>query len=131
MSLPPSVFSEIDSSEWIASNKVGFAIFDNFPVTTGHVLIVSHRVIPTWFDASASEQAALLELAQQVKLLLDAKFSPDGYNLGINAGVAAGQTINHLHIHLIPRRIGDVADPRGGVRYVIPERGNYLSPPAT
>ncbi|MEX0768857.1 MAG: HIT family protein [Microthrixaceae bacterium] len=127
MSQAPSVFSQIDSSEWIASNKFGFAIFDNYPVTQGHVLIISHREIPTWFDATASEQAGLLELTQQVKLLLDAQFSPDGYNLGINAGAAAGQTISHLHIHLIPRRTGDVADPRGGVRYVIPERGNYLT----
>ena len=70
-----------------------------------------------------------MKLATQVKLILDGRFSPDGYNLGFNAGAAAGQTIDHLHIHLIPRRTGDVADPRGGVRYVIPERGNYLIEP--
>ncbi len=129
MVLPSSTFSEIPQTEWIASNDVGFAIFDRFPVTEGHTLIISHRVIPTWWDATASEQAGLMELATQVKLILDGRFAPDGYNLGINAGAAAGQTIDHLHIHLIPRRTGDVADPRGGVRYVIPERGNYLIEP--
>lgn len=129
MVVPASVFSDIPSAEWIASNEVGFAIFDRFPVTEGHTLIISHRVIATWWDASASEQAGLFDLVDQVKSLLDARFAPDGYNLGLNAGAAAGQTIEHLHIHLIPRRTGDVADPRGGVRYVIPERGNYLTEP--
>jgi len=129
MVLPPSTFSQIPQTEWIASNDVGFAIFDRFPVTEGHTLIISHRVIPTWWDATPSEQVGLMELATQVKLILDGRFGPDGYNLGFNAGAAAGQTIEHLHIHLIPRRTGDVADPRGGVRYVIPERGNYLIDP--
>ena len=129
MVLPPSTFSQIPQTEWIASNDFGFAIFDRFPVTEGHTLIISHRVISTWWDATSSEQAGLMKLATQVKLILDGRFSPDGYNLGFNAGAAAGQTIDHLHIHLIPRRTGDVADPRGGVRYVIPERGNYLIEP--
>ena len=129
MVLPPSTFSKIPQTEWIASNDVGFAILDRFPVTEGHTLIISHRVTPTWWDATANEQAGLMELVNQVKLILDGRFAPDGYNLGFNAGAAAGQTIGHLHIHLIPRRTGDVADPRGGVRYVIPERGNYLIEP--
>ena len=129
MVLPTSVFSAIPPAEWIASNDVGFAILDRFPVTEGHSLIISHRVISTWWDATASEQAGLMALATRVKLILDGRFAPDGYNLGFNAGAAAGQTIDHLHIHLIPRRTGDVADPRGGVRYVIPERGNYLTAP--
>ncbi|CAB4757414.1 unannotated protein [freshwater metagenome] len=129
MVLPTSVFSAIPPAEWIASNDVGFAILDRFPVTEGHSLIISHRVISTWWDATASEQAGLMALATRVKLILDGRFAPDGYNLGFNAGAAAGQTIDHLHIHLIPRRTGDVADPRGGVRYVIPERGNYLTEP--
>jgi diadenosine tetraphosphate (Ap4A) HIT family hydrolase len=85
------------------------------------------RHVATWFEATADERAALLALVDEGKRMLDELHAPDGYNIGINVGVAAGQTIMHLHLHLIPRYRGDVADPRGGVRGVIPQRQH--SPP--
>jgi diadenosine tetraphosphate (Ap4A) HIT family hydrolase len=79
----------------------------------------------TWFDATADEKVALVQLVDVVKRKLDERFRPDGYNVGFNAGEAAGQTVPHLHIHVIPRYHGDVPDPRGGVRWVIPGKAAY------
>lgn len=101
---------------------------DHYPVTPGHTLIIPRRHVPTWFDATPAEQQAILALITQVKEHLDASHHPDAYNIGINSGEAAGQTIPHLHVHVIPRYHGDVDDPTGGVRLVIPERGNYRVP---
>jgi diadenosine tetraphosphate (Ap4A) HIT family hydrolase len=109
-----------------ASNAMAFAIRDGFPVSPGHTLIVPRRLVATWFEATREEQVAMLELIDAVKAQLDAELRPDGYNIGVNAGAAAGQTVMHLHMHLIPRFAGDVPDPRGGIRHVIPEKGNYL-----
>ncbi len=81
----------------------------------------------TWFEATPEERTALFDLVDEVKRALDERLHPDGYNIGINAGEAAGQTVPHLHVHVIPRYRGDVDDPRGGVRHVIPGKGNYLS----
>lgn len=122
-------FLEVTNSTWLVSNDVAFALFDNFPVTPGHVLIVTRRVVATWFEATQSEQSALMSLVNEVKSILDERLKPkpDGYNVGFNAGEAAGQTVPHLHIHVIPRYRGDVADPRGGIRNVIPGKGNYLA----
>jgi superfamily II DNA or RNA helicase/diadenosine tetraphosphate (Ap4A) HIT family hydrolase/SOS-response transcriptional repressor LexA len=120
-----SVFLAVPTGEWLASNALAFAIRDRYPVTAGHTLVITRRVVPTWFDATREEQSALLELVDEVRRQLDREFSPAGYNVGFNAGTAAGQTVPHLHVHVIPRYEGDVDDPRGGVRYVVPERGNY------
>ncbi|MFP4600195.1 MAG: HIT family protein, partial [Persicimonas sp.] len=121
-----SPFTEIPEDAWLVSNELGFAFFGGYPVTEGHTLIVPHRVVPTWFEATAEEQRALMALVDEVKAVLDERFEPDGYNIGINAGEAAGQTVMHLHVHVIPRYRGDMPDPRGGVRHVIPWKGNYL-----
>ncbi len=107
-----------------------FAIRDGFPVAPGHTLIVPRRLVATWFEATREEQVAMLELLDVVKAQLDAELQPDGYNIGINVGPAAGQTVMHLHMHLIPRFNGDVPDPRGGIRHVIPGKGHYLVPPS-
>ena len=115
-------------SEWVASNALAFAIRDLYPVTPGHTLIVPLRLVPTWFDATADEKQAVVDLVDIVKLALDTEFHPDGYNVGFNAGEAAGQTVMHLHVHVIPRYRGDCADPTGGIRHVIPGKGNYLRP---
>jgi len=120
-----SEFSEIPEEDWIDSNEQAFAIYDNYPVTDGHILIISKREVPTWFDATEDEQQAIMSLLGKIKLYLQDEYNPDGFNVGINNGEAAGQTISHLHVHLIPRYEGDMEDPRGGVRHVIPERGNY------
>lgn len=132
-----SSFVSHSPTDWITANDAAFAVFDRFPVTPGHVLVVTHRVVATWFEATAAEQSALMSLVNEVKSILDERLNPrpDGYNVGFNAGEAAGQTVPHLHIHVIPRYEGDVADPRGGIRHVIPGKGNYLadneSPSAT
>jgi diadenosine tetraphosphate (Ap4A) HIT family hydrolase len=122
-----SPFLERTTSEWLASNDLTFAIRDAFPVSPGHTLVVTKRIVETWFDATAAEKVAIVELIDDVKRQLDRSDpAPDGYNIGINIGTAAGQTVMHLHVHVIPRYRGDVPDPRGGVRHVIPEKGNYL-----
>ncbi len=124
--LDTSPFLERASSEWIASNDLAFAIADGFPVSPGHTLVVTKRVVATWFDASRYEQMAVVDLIAAVKEVLDQRDPrPDGYNIGWNAGTASGQTVAHLHVHVIPRYAGDVEDPTGGIRGVIPGKGNY------
>ena len=127
----PSPFLEVPEAEWLCANELAFAVFDSFPVSPGHVLVITRRVVPTYFDCTAAEQGALMALVGEVKRLLDELLDPkpDGYNAGFNAGAAAGQTVPHVHVHVIPRYAGDMSDPRGGVRHVIPEKGNYLAGP--
>lgn len=112
-------------SDWVASNALAFALRDGFPVSPGHTLVVPKREVATWFDATPEEQHAIIKLVATVKLALDAEFHPDGYNVGFNAGEAAGQTVMHLHVHVIPRYRGDLPDPRGGIRWVIPDKAAY------
>lgn len=128
-----SPFLAIDPAEWILSNELAFAIFDKFPVSAGHALVITKRLVPTWFEANPSEQAAVMDLVNRLKSHLDQTLrpTPAGYNVGFNAGTAAGQTVPHLHLHVIPRYEGDVPDPRGGVRFVIPDKANYLLPQRT
>jgi diadenosine tetraphosphate (Ap4A) HIT family hydrolase len=97
---------------------------DIYPVSEGHALIIPRRHCETWFDATREEQIALLDGLDAVRAITKA----DGFNIGVNAGRVAGQTVFHLHVHLIPRFDGDVPDPRGGVRHVIPSRGNWQVP---
>lgn len=115
-----SPFLAIPHDEWVGSNPHAFAFRDAYPVSPGHTLVVTRRVVRTWFDASREEQEAILDLIEYVKRDLDLAFNPDGYNVGFNSGEAAGQTVFHLHVHVIPRYTGDVPDPRGGVRLAIP-----------
>jgi diadenosine tetraphosphate (Ap4A) HIT family hydrolase len=121
-----SPFLNIPEQEWLGSNSLAFAIWDGYPVAPGHALIVPRRLISSWWDTTVAEQSAILEMIGEAKeIILAAGWKPDGWNIGMNLGEAAGQTVFHLHVHLIPRYRGDMADPRGGVRHVIPERGNY------
>jgi len=106
-------------------SPLALATPDAFPVTPGHTLLIPRRHVPTFFDTTPDEQSALLSALSAVKLSLDASHHPDGYNVAFNAGAAAGQTVMHAHIHVIPRYAGDVPDPRGGVRGVIPGRQKY------
>ena len=124
-------FCPIDSQRILFRHSVGsasvVALWDGFPVSPGHLLIVPVRHVPTWFDASPEEHHALTDALEIAKSLIESQFQPQGYNIGINVGAAAGQTVSHLHVHLIPRYQGDVPDPRGGVRHVIPQLANYLN----
>src|SRR6516165_12691234 len=125
MSNGDSPFLSVPASQWLAANRSAFVIADHFPVSVGHALIVPRRMIATWWEATDEERADMLALVDEVKRQLDAELEPDGYNVGFNAGEAAGQTVDHMHIHVIPRFTGDVIDPRGGIRHALPG-GNYL-----
>jgi len=113
------------TTEIILSNDLAFAIYDRFPVSEGHMLIIPRRHMEDLWSSTSKERQALGDLLEECKKHLDKMFAPAGYNIGINCGEAAGQTIFHLHIHLIPRYIGDIENPRGGVRGVIPSRRIY------
>ncbi len=109
----------------ILENELAYAIWDMFPVSPGHSLIVSRRIVADYFDLSIEEKRAMWKLVEDVRSLLMAEFKAKDFNIGINSGEAAGQTIAHVHIHLIPRYPGDTPNPRGGVRGVIPEKQSY------
>jgi diadenosine tetraphosphate (Ap4A) HIT family hydrolase len=118
-------FCTLPKERIFLSNEFGYAIRDGFPVSTGHTLIVPKRHIPSWFETTNEESQGLLKLLSLAKEMLDDELNPDGYNIGINDGPTAGQTVPHLHIHLIPRYQNDQEDPRGGVRWVIPNKAKY------
>ncbi len=122
----PCPFCHPDRSRVFYEGKLVIALWDSFPVTDGHVLLIPKRHVSTWFDATPEEQQELVAAVDIAREKIFARFRPDGFNFGINLGEAAGQTIFHLHLHVIPRYRGDVEDPTGGVRNVIPAKGNYL-----
>ena len=107
------------------TNGLAMALRDDFPVSPGHMLIIPKRHVATFFDTTTDERLSMFELMDKAKLALDAELHPVAYNVGVNDGAAAGQTIPHVHIHLIPRYAGDGADPRGGVRWILPEKAKY------
>ncbi|MCV2355368.1 HIT family protein [Paucibacter sp. B2R-40] len=120
-------FCTLPSNRIEGQNEHAVWIRDGYPVSPGHSLVIPKRHIASFFDASTDEQHAFLALLESAKLAAEAEFQPDGFNIGINDGAAAGQTVPHLHIHLIPRFEGDLPDPRGGVRWVIPDKADYWS----
>jgi len=103
-----------------------YAVFDLFPVNDGHVLVIPKRHVGDYFDLTPDETREVWEMVAEVKAFLEKEYNPRGFNVGVNVGEAAGQTIDHVHIHVIPRYPGDMDDPTGGVRHVIPGKGNYL-----
>ena len=109
----------------IFENAVGFVIYDKFPVNKGHCLIIPKREYADYFDSTKEEIEGLNKLLFQTKDFIKKKYNPDGFNVGINSGKDAGQTVFHMHIHLIPRYKNDVDNPRGGVRNIIPGKGDY------
>lgn len=118
-------FCEFDPRRIVFTDELVFAIWDAFPVSDGHLLVIPHRHVANWFDATEAEQFAILRGLEKGRRVVLERHSPGGFNIGVNIGTVAGQTIPHLHVHLMPRYSGDVADPCGGVRHVIPSRGNY------
>ena len=119
------IFCNPHDGRVVLSNEHGYLRFDSYPVNEGHMLIVPHRHFDSYFDCTADERKSLWLLVEDGKRLVDGKHQPDGYNIGINVGPAAGQSVMHLHIHLIPRYRGDMENPKGGVRGVIPEKQKY------
>jgi diadenosine tetraphosphate (Ap4A) HIT family hydrolase len=118
-------FCSLPDGEKFLASELCFARWDKYPVTEGHLLIIPNRHVADYFAITAEEKTALWTMVDEGKRLLAERFQPDGYNIGINIGTTAGQTVMHCHIHLIPRRSGDSANPRGGVRGVIAGRANY------
>lgn len=120
-------FCAISSERILVSNHDGYVIRDGFPVSPGHTLIIPRRHVASFFELSKPERDALFDLVDEAKAVLDREFAPAGYNIGANDGPAAGQTVLHLHIHLIPGYRGDCQDARGGVRWIFPEKADYWS----
>lgn len=109
----------------VADNPFAAARWDGFPISEGHTLIIPKRHVASFFDCTLDERMAMISLIDVIKERIDRLFKPDGYNIGLNNGVAAGQTVMHVHMHLIPRYAGDKPDPRGGVRWIFPDKAAY------
>lgn len=118
-------FCSLNSEIIFHEDDLIYGIWDQFPVSPGHALLIPKRHIATWFEATDLEQLSLIRGLKVAKKAIEATYQPDAYNMGINSGAAAGQTIAHLHVHLIPRYLGDSKDPRGGVRHVVPGKAKY------
>lgn len=106
-------------------NELAYSARDSYAVSPGHTVVVPKRHVAEFFDLTQDEVVACMELINEEKELIDEEFNPDGYNIGVNIGPAAGQSILHVHIHIIPRYEGDVENPQGGVRHVIPKKAHY------
>lgn len=109
----------------VLTGELVYARRDGHPVAPGHLLIVPYRHVSDYFDTTAEEKAAMVEMTNRAREWLRMEYSPDGFNIGVNCGAPAGQTVMHAHVHLIPRYRGDMDDPRGGVRGVIPGKQKY------
>ena len=118
-------FCGLDEAGLLTRNALAVVKSDAYPLTKGHALVIPRRHVASFFDCSADERVAMMQLIDEVKVLLDRQHAPDGYNIGLNNGIAAGQTVMHVHMHVIPRYAGDVADPLGGVRWIFPEKAAY------
>lgn len=118
-------FCSIGEEHRIAANALAFAVRDASPVSPGHSLVIPRRHVQSFFECTPEERAAMMALLDEVRAVLGREHAPDGYNIGLNEGAAAGQTVMHVHLHLMPRYRGDRADPRGGVRWIFPDRAAY------
>ena len=118
-------FCTLPANRIVEENSHGVVILDAYPVSPGHSLVIPKRHVGSFFEVTVLERAALLALLDRAKERVAEQHRPDGYNIGINDGPSAGQTVPHLHIHLIPRYDGDQVDPRGGIRWVIPQKADY------
>ena len=121
----PCRFCNLSTTDIVIANELAVVSRDSYPVSPGHTLVMPKRHVGSFFDTTTEERLALMELIDQAKLALDREFHPAAYNLGLNDGPAAGQSIPHVHFHLIPRYEGDRTDARGGVRWVLPEKAKY------
>jgi diadenosine tetraphosphate (Ap4A) HIT family hydrolase len=118
-------FCSIEAGRIAWSSELALALWDIYPVSLGHALLVPRRHLASWSELTAGEKAALTEGIDAVRELIDARYQPHAYNVGYNDGAPAGQTIMHFHVHVIPRYQGDAPDPRGGIRFVLPDKAAY------
>lgn len=118
-------FLDIPKDNILFESDLFFMIYDAFPVSLGHILIISKSLKETFFDLDKNERNELPKMIQSARDLIEVKFKPDGYNIGMNCGKTAGQTVMHFHCHVIPRYKGDIENPAGGVRGVIPNKMKY------
>ena len=118
-------FCNVEATKILLENEVGIALRDAFPVTEGHTIVITKRHVTSLFDLDADEQAALWQLAAEIRARLVEEFHPAGFNVSVNDGRAAGQTVMHAHIHVIPRYVGDTAHAKGGIRQIIPKKAKY------
>lgn len=121
-------FCAPDPARVVIETPEAVALLDGYPLSPGHTLVVPRLHVASLFDAPPAAQAAVWALVGEVRGQLAATRAPEGFNVGLNDGVAAGQTVMHAHVHVIPRWRGDVADPRGGVRHVLPAKARYWEP---
>lgn len=121
-------FCAPDPTRVVCETPEAVALLDGYPLSPGHTLVVPRLHVASLFDAPPSVLAAVWALVGEVRARLAATTSPDGFNIGLNDGAAAGQTVMHAHVHVIPRWRGDVSDPRGGVRHVLPAKARYWEP---
>jgi len=122
----PCPFCSMDKNRIIHEDDLTYIIRDAYPITKGHTLIIPKRHVESFDQISVQElQEMMLDSLYKAKLEIDLEYSPDGYNIGINDGAVAGQTVNHLHLHIIPRYKGDCPDPRGGIRWIMPNKAKY------
>lgn len=118
-------FCDLPAGRVLHTSPHARALRDAYPVSEGHTLVIPSRHVASLYDLADEERAGLWMLVDEVRDALAASHGPDGFNIGVNEGEAAGQTVMHAHVHVIPRYAGDVADPRGGIRWVLPERARY------
>ena len=118
-------FNSTQAKDILFKNEYFFIIKDSFPVSPGHLLIISNLVKTNFFELTKEEQLNLNEVIIIAKELIEKEYSPDGYNIGMNCGKAAGQTVFHFHCHIIPRYYGDMQNPQGGIRHCIQGKGQY------
>ena len=124
MALDRCIFCEPER-EILAQNARAIAVFDSFPVSPGHALVLPRRHVATIWELDPDEYSDCFNLVRELRSDIETRFSPDGFNVGANCGEAAGQSVWHAHIHVIPRYKGDVPNPRGGVRGVVPGKASY------
>lgn len=118
-------FCVLPNNRIVEESVMTYMILDGYPISEGHTLVIPKRHVGSFFELETAELEDLLSVLERAKARLDAEYGPDGYNIGINDGPAAGQTVPHLHVHLIPRYAGDQEDPRGGIRWIFPEKADY------
>ena len=118
-------FCNLRPAQIVAEHPLALAFRDRSPVSEGHSLVIPRRHVLSFFDCTVEEHAAMLALLDEIRTGLDRDCAPDGYNIGLNNGPAAGQTVMHVHMHLIPRYAGDTAEPRSGVRWIFPDKAVY------